>query len=213
MDFAGVDLNELEIENIGNWPFFIRVIIIIAIFILTLFMGYMFDLSDEWDVLTNSQNKRIELENTFESAQHKVANLDSYKRQVKEVEDQLERLTEQLPQTNEGAGLLEDISQQASTSGLQFVSIKPGEEQQKGFYIEDPIKLTLSGSYHGMGDFASSISSMPRIVTLHEFTITRITKEESLSGPSATSQPMKGPLVMTVVAKTYWTAPGNGRNK
>ena len=67
MDFAGVDLNELEIENIGNWPFFIRVIIIIAIFILTLFMGYMFDLSDEWDVLTNSQNKRIELENTFEN--------------------------------------------------------------------------------------------------------------------------------------------------
>lgn len=207
MQISGVELNELEFSNIGSWPRLIRNLSIFLVFLATLFVGFMFDLSDEWDTLNTLQSKRNDLEKTFDIAQHKVANLDAYKAQVKSVEAALDKLTEQLPQNSEEAGLLEDISEQAASSNLQFVSIKPGQEQTKEFYIESPMQLTLSGEYRGLGEFASSISAMPRIVTLHEFTIEKASKE-SITGnsPGGGEQSMKGPLVMTVVTKTYWTA-------
>lgn len=207
MEISGVDLNELEIDYIGSWPLFVRVGVVVGVFILTIFAGYMLYLSDEWDELNNKQNKRVELETTFANAQHKVANLDAYVQQVKLVQAELSKLTEQLPQSNQEAGLLEDISQQAASSGLQFVSIKPNAEQSRGFYIENPVKLTLSGSYQGIGEFASSIASMPRIVTFHDFTIIRLTKTELAEQSTSLGQPLKGPLLMSIVTKTYWTAP------
>jgi type IV pilus assembly protein PilO len=208
VEIAGIELNELEIENIGGWPLFVRIWIISGVFVVTLIAGYMIELSDQWNALGILQDKREELKKSFEIAQHKVANLNAYKQQVKLVEAELEKLTELLPQANEEAGLLEDISQKASSSSLQFVSIMPEKELSREFYIESPIQLTLSGSYQGMGEFVSAISNMQRIVTLHGFTIKRSNKEAmgQTAGTREISgeQPMKGPLVMTVQTKTYW---------
>lgn len=206
MEISGVELNELEIDKIGRWPLLIRIMILIGVFVVSLMVGYLMDLAEVWNNYSAMQSKRVDLEATFESAQHKVSNLEAYKEQVKVVEAELQKLTEQLPTTNEEAGLLEDISQQAITHGLQFVSIKPSAEQHQEFYIENPIELTVSGSYQGLGEFTSSISSMPRIVTLHDFTIQNV-KAENEQALSGGEQTMKGPLVMTVTTKTYWTVP------
>jgi type IV pilus assembly protein PilO len=44
-------------------------------------------------------------------------------------------------------------------------------EQNREFYAEKPIKIQLTGSYHQMGQFVSTIAQLPRIVTLHDFSI------------------------------------------
>jgi type IV pilus assembly protein PilO len=115
------------------------------------------------------------------------------------VQEQLDKMTEQLPQSNEESGLLRDISQQAVSSGLQIISIKPGKSVNKGFYEENPIELTLTGNYSNFGDFASNISDMARIVTLHGFAISRNI------APNASVSTGTGFLKMVVDAKTYWT--------
>lgn len=215
MEISGIELNELEFDSIGSWPLLIRTIVMSLVFVVTIIAGYLFDLSDAWDAMSTVQQQRIDLEKTFENAQHKVANLDAYKEQVRLVENELQKLTQQLPQNNEEAGLLEDISKEASLSGLQFVSIIPGKEQTKEFYVENPIELTLSGSYNGLGEFVSTISNMQRIVTFHEFSITRSpqkTQTENVKGVFIAEE-MKGPLMMKVMTKTYWTVPNKGTNK
>ena len=52
-----------------------------------------------------------------------------------------------------------------------------------------PSTSSVVGSYHKIGSFVSSVANLPRIVTLHDFTI------EPVSGPDG--------LRMTIVAKTY----------
>ncbi len=37
----------------------------------------------------------------------------------------------------------------------------------KDFYAEMPIEIRITGSYHDLGEFASDVARMPRIVTLH----------------------------------------------
>ena len=42
---------------------------------------------------------------------------------------------------------------------------------KKDFYAELPIKISLTGSYHQLGEFVSGIAALPRIVTLHDIEI------------------------------------------
>lgn len=198
-----VELSELEPASIGSWPREVRIILLILASLVTFVMGYMMDLSDQVNALNNADRHLKELSNTYSDTQNKVANLDAYKKEVGVVEGQLETLTEQLPQTNEVAGLLEDVSQQAAQSGLRFISIKPLDQVNKGFYEEVAFELQMSGSYNGFGEFSSRIANMKRIVTFHDFDIARDTE-----GASESNFNDKG-LMIKLIAKTYWVSSGN----
>ena len=89
--------------------------------------------------------------------------------------------------------LWDDISNVGVTNGLalDFIGLKP--EQRKEFYVELPITIEATGTYHDFGAFVSGVSSLPRIVTLHDFTVVR----EKSRGNKA------GELKMEVLAKTY----------
>ncbi len=200
MEIAGVELETLEFDSIGSWPPFFKKGVILAACAVTFLSGYVFYLNEKISDYINISSQTSSLYSTFVDTQQKVANLENYKKEVTVVETELEKLTEQLPQSNEDAGLLEDISQQAASQRLQFVSIKPGVSESKGFYKENPIELTLSGEYNGLGEFVSNISNMPRIVTFHNFEMKRNTSEG------------RGSLMMVVQAKTYW-AITRGREK
>ena len=57
--------------------------------------------------------------------------------------------------------------------------------------IPKPIKIRLAGGYHEIGNFVSGIAALPRIVTLHDITITPEDQDNFDS------------LSMEVTAKTY----------
>lgn len=192
MQISGVELEDLEFDSIGSWPKGLRVALIIAAGLLTVALGYFFDLSEAYDAYNAVKIQRDQLEESFEKAYDQASNLEEYKKQVVSVEKSLESLTRQLPKSPEEAGLLDDISRQAISSGLSFQSFKPLPEVQEGFYVEHPIELLLQGGFHSFGEFASNISSMPRIVTIHDFAI-----------KSTPNNPKR--LDITVTVQTYWT--------
>jgi len=85
--------------------------------------------------------------------------------------------------------LLVDINQAGLGRGLQFELFKPAPaETKREFYAELPVTLKLAGSYHDMGQFASDIGQLSRIVTLNDIGLT--------GGKD-------GSLVMDVTAKTF----------
>jgi type IV pilus assembly protein PilO len=193
MQISGVEVESLQFENIGSWPFGLRATILIIIFVTTIVFGFFFDLTDIAENLASITIQRLKLESDFAQTHHIVINLDAYRQQVETVGKTLALLTQQIPTNNEEAQLLEEISQQASSAGLQFRSIKPLTEARKAFYVEQPLELSLQGSYHSFGEFISSLSSLPRIVTIHNFSIAQ--------GPAGPSK-----LDITVTVKTYWAA-------
>ena len=76
------------------------------------------------------------------------------------------------PSETEVPGLLEDITNTALGSGLELQEVKLQGEQRRDFYAELPINIRVTGSYHELATFVSSVASLPRIVTLHDLTIT-----------------------------------------
>ncbi len=113
------------------------------------------------------------------------------KAQMKEMEESFGALLRQLPSDTEVPGLLEDITRTGLGSGLEFEEIKLLPEVAQQFYIELPIQISVVGGYHDLATFVSGVSSLPRIVTLHDFEIKPV-------APGSTSK-----LRMSILAKTY----------
>jgi type IV pilus assembly protein PilO len=188
----GFDVSELSFENIGSWPIFIKLIAWVAIFTAIIFGGYKFIVSDMQVTQAAAVNKEAELKKQFENKAFQAANLDAYRKQMKEMEESFGALISQLPSDTEVPGLLEDISNRGASSGLAFNAITLQAEVTKEFYIELPIKIQATGTYHDMGAFVSGVASLPRIVTLSNFSI----RPQGGKGDSSN-------LLLDITASTY----------
>lgn len=165
------DINDLDVNNAGIWPAPIKAIVLLIIFGLIIGGGYWFFIKDQYAQLDQVKQKETELRKQYEEKAYKVANLEVFKSQMVEMEETFGALVKQLPSDTEVPGLLEDITNTAVGSGLALQEVKLQPEQRRDFYVELPINIRVSGTYHELATFVSSVASLPRIVTLHDFTI------------------------------------------
>lgn len=186
------DLNELELENFGSWPLPLKVILAGILAIALFVLGFWVDTKKSISVLEDAQKQEVELKTQFEQKHFRAVNLPAYREQMKMMKETFGTLLRQLPEKTEVPGLIEDISQQGLAVGLEFKSIKLLPEQTVDFYVELPMELTLVGNYHQLAQFVSNVSSLPRIVTLHNFSITPV--EQIKDGSQ---------LLINLTAKTY----------
>lgn len=182
------ELNELDYQDMGNWPLPAKAIAITLLCVVILFAGYWFDTKDQQAEIERLEQKEQKLKQDFKTNARKAANLELYKQQMADMQQSFGAMLKQLPSKTEVAELLVDISQTGLASGLEFELFQPTAEIPLEFYAELPIKLRVTGQYHEFGNFVSGIAALPRIVTLHDFNI----------APSK-----DGKLVMEATAKTY----------
>ncbi len=186
------ELQSLDINDVGRWPFMFRAALIVLVFSVVTGLGiYWTIIEDKAPQLSRAQEDEQNLRVTFENKQRKAANYDAYKRQLSQIEQSFGTMLRQLPGETEIPSLIVDISQTGLAAGLQEKLFQPQPEIPKDFYAEKPIKIRLSGGYHEMANFVSGIAALPRIVTLHDISIT----------PEA--QDSFDRLSLEVTAKTY----------
>jgi len=186
------ELQSLDVNDIGRWPTAFRIAVIVIVFLGVLGLGIWFTIiKDKRPQLQRAQEDEVSLRTTFENKQRKAANYDAYKAQLAQIEQSFGTMLRQLPGETEIPSLIVDISQTGLAAGLQEKLFVPQSELPRDFYAEKPINIRLNGSYHEIGKFVSGIAALPRIVTLHNITITPETKDSFDA------------LTMEVTAKTY----------
>ena len=183
------DINDLDFNNAGIWPMPIKAIFLVLVFGLVLGGGYWFFIKDLYVQVERVAETEQELRDEYKEKAHRVANLDRYKEQMVEMEETFGALVRQLPSDTEVPGLLEDITNTALGNGLDMQEFALQNEVEKDFYVELPINIKVRGTYHELASFVSSVAGLPRIVTLHDFTISEAENSSDLN--------------MQMVAKTY----------
>jgi len=191
---ADIDLNNLDLSNIGSWPTAIKGVLVAIVAVGVLTLGYFVDMQSQQEDLDRVTGEEKRLKSDFERKQAKAANLDAYKAQMVEMEDSFGAMIRQLPSKTEVEDLLVDISQTGLASGIEFQLFKPLPEKHIEFYAELPITLKMTGTYHQFGEFVSGIAALPRIVTLENI---------SIKSAKSRSKGKKNILTMDVTAKTY----------
>lgn len=184
------DLADLDMENIGSWPPVLKGIVLTLLFILLLVAGFYLHVDDLNIQLAGIEQEEQTLRQDFEKKAFEAANLEAYKAQLVEMERRFGALVAQLPSETEVPGLLDDITDKGELNGLSIQRIDLLDEQAQTFYVELPIAIEATGSYHDLGAFISGMAGLPRIVTLHDFEI----------AVDSEAMPM---LQMSILAKTY----------
>jgi type IV pilus assembly protein PilO len=184
------DVNDIDWENMGSWPLVGKVVFCIILTTAILIGGYIMMLEPMKLKLEREVKQETQLKRDFENKAFQVANLEEYKAQMVEMEQSFESILKQLPRDTEVPGLIDDISLAAINNGLDLKVISPQNQISTEFYNELPIEIEVEGDYHELGAYVSSVASLPRIVTLHDFSITKKGKDNDA-------------LSLKILAKTY----------
>lgn len=184
------DINNIDWNDMGSWPVPGKIFFCALIFVGVIAGGYFGMVEGVSQQLERAEREEITLKKDFESKAYKAANLNAYKEQLTEMNESFGSLLKQLPKDTEVPGLVDDISATALGAGLKLRSISPDGMVNTEFYNELPISIEVSGGYHEMGAFVSGVAALPRIVTLHDFSIS----SKDTNGSD---------LTMVILAKTY----------
>jgi type IV pilus assembly protein PilO len=186
------DFNNIDFKNVGSLPMSVKLVLLGAMSLILIVLGYFLLWSPEIDELEQAKAKEQDLRQTFLTKKAQAVKVEAYKQQMIDIEKTFGALLKQLPDKSQMDGLLTDINQAGLGRGLEFELFKPGQEVVADFYAEMPIQIKIKGNYHDIGAFATDISKLSRIVTLNDISIAPLNKDIKDSA-----------LIMEAVAKTY----------
>jgi type IV pilus assembly protein PilO len=92
--------------------------------------------------------------------------LPEFRREVEQLEAQLERLRAVLPEEQDVADLLRRVQAMATQSRLTIRGFTPRAVTRRQMHAEWPIGLELEGTYHDLGMFLERVSKFPRIINV-----------------------------------------------
>jgi len=194
------ELNQLDINDFGEWPIPIKAVAILIACIALGGLAYYYDTSGQLGRLAQEQKTEQDLRTSLETKQQKAANLQAYRDQLAEMEQSFGAMLKQLPNRTEVAALLVDVSQTGLANGLEFELFQPENEITREFYAELPIRIRVRGNYHDFGRFVSGLAALPRIVTIHDVQISDSAGQTTRGQSSGTGD---GPLALQATVKTY----------
>jgi type IV pilus assembly protein PilO len=181
----------LNPKDPGAWPALPKLLALIAILAALVAGGYIADWQGQMDELVAGAAEESKLKEEFKGKKQQAVNLDLHRQQLREIDSSFGALLKQLPNKSQMDALLVDINQAGLGRGLQFELFRPApKETAKDFYAELPVSVKVTGGYHDMGQFASDIAQLSRIVTLNDIGITPSGKDGSI-------------LAMETTAKTF----------
>ena len=181
----------LNPKDPGTWPALPKLLALIATLAALVAVGYVADWQGQVEELDVGAQQEAKLKEEYKTKKQQAVNLDLHRQQLREIDNSFGALLKQLPNKSQMDALLVDINQAGLGRGLQFELFKPApQETMKDFYAELPVSVRVTGSYHDMGQFASDIAQLSRIVTLNDIVISPTSKDGTV-------------LAMDAMAKTF----------
>lgn len=178
-DKESFDFNEfrhsfesLDTQNYGTWPLPVKLTVFVFIVLLIGALTWALPVSSKIDAIKAAESERATLLDTYREKESKAHHLQEYKDQIAQMETEFTALLDQLPKDTRVSELVEGINMTGVGSNIRFTDIKVEPEIEQEFFIEQPISINALGGYHEFGNFVSGLAALPRIITVHDFTVT-----------------------------------------
>ncbi|BAP04008.1 type 4a pilus biogenesis protein PilO [Vibrio cholerae] len=172
-------LQELELDEISEWPLLPQLLVILLIMLLIQGAGYWFYLMPKQDEIALLKQEEETVKATLRIKANKVAVLPQIQAQLDELKERYDFLLRQLPVQKELASMLASVNQLGLDSSLTFTRIDWGERESQEFLYRLPLNIELTGSYHDIGDFSQAIAKLPRIINFDDVDWQRVSQESS----------------------------------
>jgi type IV pilus assembly protein PilO len=154
--------------NIQKLPPYAKVIITFLPAVIIIIAAFFVFISPKNKEIKELENKISSQENEIAKSQSKAGKLSELSAENERLRKRLDELKEQLPEEKEVSSLLKQVSDLAIRSGLTILLWKPEQKKlhSSGIVYEIPVRVEISGSYHNLGYFFSSLTKLNRIVNI-----------------------------------------------
>ena len=107
--------------------------------------------------------------------------------ELNQMQAKWEALKNLLPKATEMSNLLAEITTSGLRAGVQFTLFEPQAPAPADIYTRYPIKVTVTGGYHQVGDFFDNLCNMDRLVGVSDVKLTQNEKGLTESTVEATA--------------------------
>ncbi len=122
--------------------------------------------------ITKSREAIAKLHQEIDKAKARASNLKRFEVEYAEVDAQFQEALKLLPNTKEIPSLLKSITQLGTDSQLEFLLFSPQRERAQDFFMEIPVSIEVSGTYHNVAIFFDKVGQMERIVNILNVSMT-----------------------------------------
>jgi type IV pilus assembly protein PilO len=124
------------------------------------------------------QRSQLDKLNTDLAEKQTIANnLNQFKKERDQLEQQLAQAITELPNSAEIDELLRQLNDVGKKAGLEITSVTPGTEAPESFYVKIPIAMAVQGSYEEVAVFFDSVARLRRIVNISNVDLKTPTKK------------------------------------
>jgi type IV pilus assembly protein PilO len=152
-----------------------RKILILGVIVVAISAAYFVTFftpeKEQVDAMKMELNKLTE---QLEKSKAISRDLEKYKAQVEQMNQELDRAKTQLPTEKEIPDILKNITRLEKDSQLESTLFKPKPDEVQPYYARVPIELSIVGSYHNTGAFFDRVSKQPRIINVVDFNMTKL---------------------------------------
>lgn len=182
-------LKSLDLKDIASAPAPVKAVVLSILFLAIVGLGYYLDWAEGMAEVERLRGEEASLRQVYAEKKRQAIHYEAYKKRLEDIEKSLAALLRQLPDKSEIDALLTDINQVGVGRGLEFELFRPSAEAPAGFYATLPVTIKVKGEYHDIAGFVSDVAQLPRIVTLHDLSLTPLGEGKG--------------LVMEATLKTY----------
>jgi len=182
------DLQNLDMENIGDWPKEVYIAAVIMITLGIVLLGYVLILGGRYRQLSSVIHEETSIRDELKRKKKLALTLPAYQHQLKTVETTYEAVINVLPVKGETPTEWGDVEGSISriqmASGLEEIKYRNSDYMPHGFYEKTFRGEELSGNFREFMNFIESVSNFPRITTIKHIKIEQARVKARRSRPS-----------------------------
>jgi type IV pilus assembly protein PilO len=183
---------ELGFKGLSNLSS-VKQVLLVVVVCGALLAGFWYQfLSPIQTDIESKTGKMNELKAIVAKSEAQEKELQKIKVEAMELQARLDMLKMALPLEKETDQIFRAVQLQAGGSGLKVFRVAPKPTVDHEVYIEYPIDLEVTGTYHNVGMFLDKIRKLPRIV--------------NVGGLRLTSKASEGELAFTSSVNAVYTA-------
>jgi type IV pilus assembly protein PilO len=149
-----------------NLPRSMQILIIAAIVGILAVLFYIYYLKDLVQKQNQLEAEIHKLEISVAQATAIEGQLNSFKQELAQLEEYLDRLRSILPAQKETPTVLRSVQQMAASSELKILKFIPQPIINRDFYSDWPITIEVEGNYNGLGTFFDKVGKATRLINV-----------------------------------------------
>jgi len=154
------------LDKIGDLTKVHLIIICSVTFVLIVGLVYWLAYMPKFEEINKKEGELSDLQGKLEHAKRQAKDIEKFRNDMREAEDEFRRVKKSLPEGDEIPSLLISISRSGHEAGLEFLLFERKDAVNKDFYAEIPVAMRVAGGYHNVGDFFDKVAKLNRIVNI-----------------------------------------------